>query len=215
MAKYYRVHNQAGNPQRPPTQARKSSRLGQGIVMLAARCLQQRPFLFWLGVWVALALVAGMAVGELLNPGGRKQPTTKRPADTPAVVSPSPTATRSPESPLGVFGLIALSCAIASWLLARQFNRPTATQRLVKKAKPSNSKLVIRKSGTRRTSVPPSSNPHPSLPAVVTPKSQDSQGSEPTVTVVPAEEAHPLDWQEHSLADMLDLRKQRPLSSLM
>jgi hypothetical protein len=35
------------------------------------------------------------------------------------------------------------------------------------------------------------------------------------VTIVPAKENHPLDWGEASLADTLDIRKQRSLSSWM
>jgi hypothetical protein len=34
-----------------------------------------------------------------------------------------------------------------------------------------------------------------------------------TVTVIPAEASHPLDWQEESLADTMDIRKRRSLSS--
>ncbi|NJL44561.1 MAG: hypothetical protein HC922_00005 [Leptolyngbyaceae cyanobacterium SM2_3_12] len=34
-------------------------------------------------------------------------------------------------------------------------------------------------------------------------------------TVVPAEEDHPLDWSEESIAHALDLRQRRSLSSLM
>jgi hypothetical protein len=36
---------------------------------------------------------------------------------------------------------------------------------------------------------------------------------EPIVTVVPAEQSHPLDWDENSLVNAMDLRKRRPLSS--
>lgn len=35
--------------------------------------------------------------------------------------------------------------------------------------------------------------------------------TQPAVSIVPSEENHPLDWGEASLADMLDLRKQRSL----
>jgi hypothetical protein len=38
---------------------------------------------------------------------------------------------------------------------------------------------------------------------------------EPVVTVVPENESHPLDWGEANLADMMDIRKQKPLSSLL
>jgi hypothetical protein len=42
-----------------------------------------------------------------------------------------------------------------------------------------------------------------------------SLAPEPRVTVVPEEESHPLDWGEAGLADMMDIRKRRSLSSLM
>ncbi|UZQ54263.1 hypothetical protein OOK60_17560 [Trichothermofontia sichuanensis B231] len=35
------------------------------------------------------------------------------------------------------------------------------------------------------------------------------------VTIVPAEQSHPLDWHEHGIAEAMDMRKRRPLSSLM
>jgi hypothetical protein len=35
------------------------------------------------------------------------------------------------------------------------------------------------------------------------------------VTVLPPEESNPLDWDQESLADMMDLRKRQSLSSLM
>ncbi len=39
--------------------------------------------------------------------------------------------------------------------------------------------------------------------------------TEPVVTVVPPGENHPLDWGEASLAEVMDLRKQQPLSSIL
>ena len=39
--------------------------------------------------------------------------------------------------------------------------------------------------------------------------------AKPQVSVVPEEESHPLDWGEAGLADMMDIRKRRSLSSLM
>jgi len=35
------------------------------------------------------------------------------------------------------------------------------------------------------------------------------------VTIVPPEQPHPLDWHEHGIAEAMDMRKRRPLSSLM
>jgi len=35
------------------------------------------------------------------------------------------------------------------------------------------------------------------------------------VTVLPPEESHPLDWDEATLADMMDLRKRQSLASLL
>ncbi|MBW4522661.1 MAG: hypothetical protein KME16_23695 [Scytolyngbya sp. HA4215-MV1] len=59
----------------------------------------------------------------------------------------------------------------------------------------------------------------PPLPAAQALVVQSPQTSamvpEPQVTVVPEEESHPLDWSEASLAEMMDIRKRRSLSSLM
>jgi len=56
---------------------------------------------------------------------------------------------------------------------------------------------------------------HPARPPVSQPRlaSPPKAPAEVPVTVVPAAEDHPLDWGQASLADTLDIRKQRSISS--
>jgi hypothetical protein len=74
-------------------------------------------------------------------------------------------------------------------------NKVTTPAKKSAPAKPSRHKPVRHKTNRRVTSQP--------LPPAAT---------RVPVTVVPAEENHPLDWNGNSLADMLDLRKQHSLS---
>ncbi|PSB28008.1 hypothetical protein [Stenomitos frigidus] len=46
-------------------------------------------------------------------------------------------------------------------------------------------------------------------------QSATGQATDVPVTVVPSEDKHPLDWGEASLADQLDIRKRRSISSLL
>ncbi|WP_198807796.1 hypothetical protein [Leptolyngbya sp. BL0902] len=64
---------------------------------------------------------------------------------------------------------------------------------------------------------PPRPSPAPPAPAQVMPPSpQGTEAADPhQPEVLPDEEAHPLDWEEDSLAHALDLRQRRSLSSLM
>jgi len=68
-------------------------------------------------------------------------------------------------------------------------------------------------------SLPPMVVPKPSLRSPAPPSPQTPPSSRAAVdvpeTVVPADENHPLDWGEASLADTLDLRKRYSLSSWM
>jgi len=53
-------------------------------------------------------------------------------------------------------------------------------------------------------------------PSFVVSKRNSRQPAVPVaVTIVPTEQAHPLDWNEPRLADDLDLRKQKPIQSLL
>lgn len=73
---------------------------------------------------------------------------------------------------------------------------------------------------------PPASYPHAPLPGSGSPnrrlkpkrrpqRSLSREGTAIPVTVIPPEQNHPLDWDAPSLADLMDIRKQRSPSSWM
>lgn len=97
-----------------------------------------------------------------------------------------------PASSFGLLVAIALGCGGISFLLAKQLTPTKSQPRLVTRPKPHHSD---------QTAVVPA-------PASVVTR-------QPIVTVVPSEEVHSLDWGDASLADMMDIRKQKSISSLM
>lgn len=121
---------------------------------------------------------------------------------------------RSDKDSLPIFslGAVAVSCAAGSFLLCRCF-RPRKPDRRMQFS-----------SSSRRTKRTAASQPVGELnnsrtpPTAANPYSQklptQNQAQMPPVaaTIVPTNEAHPLDWDEPSIADNLDLRQKRPLS---
>lgn len=104
------------------------------------------------------------------------------------------TKENSEDLPLTSLLAVAISCAAGSFIL---FHRPA-------QRKPDRR---LHLSSRHRT-------PSASLPVATEPLSIQSAETPIPVraTLVPEEESHPLDWDEPSLADNLDLRQQRPLS---
>lgn len=207
-----------------------------------ASALQRRPLLFWSGIWVVILLVAGLAVMGLTSPGPIEQAEQKaaEPA-APAVVAPvaDPSVQTDPKLLLWLFGAIALGCAGGSILISQRLNTSEPSRKRLKPLKPypatKSSTLQQRPKAQRSTRPVPAVRKQASAPATAQPpirtappakpqeRSQVFNHSlqsrppqvEPVVTVVPAEESHPLDWGDGNLADMMDMRKRQPLSSLL
>ena len=139
-------------------------------------------------------------------------------------------------SNLWLFGAIGLGCAAGSFLIAkrleqmdspqtvrqksqakaaqpaaaitRRAKQPQALARPVRRRKPAHRSVAA-----QRVAAPAVAVAATPMPARVSAYSTTvSFETEPVVTVVPDHETHPLDWGDASLADMMDLRKQRPLS---
>lgn len=120
----------------------------------------------------------------------------------------SPTASL----PMWLFGAIALTCASGGLLiygsLSQWKQRRKPLKRRAKSVKSSPTATVVRKQQSpSRIQRPKASKPSAQPPRPV--------AQTPLVTVLPPEENHPLDWGEDSLADMMDMRKQHSLTSLL
>lgn len=148
------------------------------------------------------------------------------PSAVPTVEAPPAIVAEQPTVPYRSLGAIVLGCGVGSILISQLMNRSPQPQRL-RSASPS----AKRPPATTQPAIPPQQPaPAPTAyqmpPALTTPRSTRSNAAEPsaaptvststsTVTVVPAEASHALDWDENSLVNAMDIRKRRSLSSWM
>lgn len=170
--------------------------------------VRRHPLPAVLVLWVSLLLLAGISTAALVNVNNSEE--TKIPQIPSTETSTSETLTQYPEVetqqqtlPWLSFGAIALSCTLGCLFLSQTFRSP-------------GYQPVQRKPSRATSLIPPQSaelNNQASAPAD---RSQpDGSSSAPlitSVTVVPKQQNHPLDWDEPSLADSLDMRQRRPLS---
>lgn len=120
---------------------------------------------------------------------------------------------RGSSLPLFALGTVAFSCAIGCLLLSYRFGAqvpkthsrlPTQSQRLPRSASaaPALPKGAIPKGAAQ---------PREATQAEL--RSSKAEASDETsVAIVSSDESHPLDWDEPSLADNLDIRQRHPLS---
>jgi len=136
-----------------------------------------------------------------------------------------PGFTRVPEKsddssvPLWLYGAIAVSCSLGLVLIVLSFTyRPQPRKpikRVGKNVQPTPAKTSKNPAPKQRKRLLKKRRPVPSRqrrqPQVPTPVFV----VEPVVTVLPPEESHPLDWGDQGLAEIMDLRKQQSLTSLL
>lgn len=130
------------------------------------------------------------------------------PSEPSSIERSNPIANPQKESlPLFALGSVAFSCAIGClWLSYRFRTGPSKSQAylLTNPHRPPRSSAPAQRS----TKAVPISVP---ITSTATRSNQES-APVPSVAIVPDSEDHPLDWDEPSLADNLDIRQQRPLS---
>lgn len=185
--------------------------------------LKHSPWLIWVGVLVLLFAISFNAISSLIYgsnlPQAEPQPTpvtTQKPVKTSSQTSSYPH--------LWLFGAVALSCVAGSLVIYKRLNSSQPHQRRLRssgraltrrqqrkrtiKALPSerNSRSTTRQRQTSSISTAVES-PLPSTPVL--------DKSEPVVKVLTPEESQPIDSGEESLAEMMDIRKQRSLSSIL
>jgi len=186
--------------------------------------MRRHPLKFWGGVWLSVIGVVGIATLGLLNPdlSATRQRTDGAIASSTATESAPPSENRVP---FWLFGAIALTCGAGSLLISQQLTPPSAAGRR-RTGKPRRRKRPAAHPG-RPISTDLSPSPMPAHAAGFQPPSNSFTKPVPSsrhprpvappvvVTVVPPEQLHPLDWQDASLAHLLDLRQQRSLASWM
>jgi hypothetical protein len=160
-------------------------------------------------LWVTLLLLAGLSTAALVNVSNSEESKiAKLPSTEPStseILDQSPQIEHQKQAlPLLSFGAIALSCTLGCLILSQTF-RSAGYQ------------PVQRKTSRVRSSTPPQSTKFDDQGSLASPARSQSEGSFnmpsiTSVTVVPKQQDHPLDWDEPSLADSLDMRQRRPLS---
>ena len=130
------------------------------------------------------------------------------------VVEPTNTEseTTNPIS-LWMVAAIALSCASGCLIIFRWLNRPAQHQKVRKQINRYQERLAKRRPPTAK-SLPPKKPqvflpPQPQKPALT------SAETKPVVTVLPPEQSFTGGKSKESLASMLDIRKQTPLSAIL
>jgi len=187
------------------------------------------PFVFWGTIWGFLVLIGTVAAVGLLNPGriesdksvpkplvstileSTANPSSK--SDSPLISS---TEDASPQEgfPFSLFLGLAFGCAAGSLLVTHAFRQSTQTRQLIKPSQSSRRKKRRRSPNQRQVSSPQSAAHQPTIQTLDSPQPVVPD-SETEVTVVPDQEKNPLDQEEQSLAEMLDLRKRESLASIM
>lgn len=146
----------------------------------------------------------------------------EEPETLPAVPPPTnTTAQASNPIPLWMVAAIALSCASGCLVIFRFLNRPAQYKKVQKRVNRHQVRLAQRQVET----VPTTEPPPPQNSPVFVPPSQRTYVSaippqpKPVVTILPPQQRISLDSEkslgQKSLADMMDIRQQTPLSSIL
>ncbi|HEY9860290.1 MAG TPA: hypothetical protein V6D16_12345 [Candidatus Obscuribacterales bacterium] len=207
-----------------------------------AQVIQKYPFILWGISLVLVLLLGGMALKKLIYPGPIEP---IEPELAAAPVKPQSPELAEKDLNLLLFGAVALGCAAGSILISQRIEQPKSQPKLQSKSQPkSKQRAMLSHSPVSEKRQPPAKATRRSSPSMRRKKVgavpvQRSHGAtatvlpmepvqmrqpgyttapvviEPVVTVVPENESHPLDWGEANLADMMDIRKRKPLSSLL
>ena len=166
--------------------------------------LKRHPWLLWSGIWILLlsaaAFMSSIAIFSLTHTGriAHQEP------QQPAVAAENPAPAQTTSVTLLWLGAVALTFTAAGYLIISK--RFSSLSQSVKHSAP---QVPTRRQRRHLLHELP---PLPSEPTPITPPVPDI---EPLVTVLPPEQSHPLDAGEESLAEMMDIRKHRPLSSIL
>lgn len=183
----------------------------QRLLSQLVSLVQRYPVLVWSGVWVLLVLMIWLSVAGLLHVDTFevKQPQPEIVADAPQISQLKPRPQAKPASSFGLLAAIAISCGVISLLLAKQFTS----------AKPQRGLVIKRQKAFDDADNAETVAHEPKLakqaPADGGSRRATAVKTQPTVTVLPPEENHPLDWGDASLADRMDIRKQKSLSNYL
>lgn len=207
-------HEPSQTTEKTPNLAKNTSK---PIDMLA-----KHPWLLLLGLLVIPVSIAVFAFGNLIQVVDVAQDETEKSPNVrieETIKTPAQTSNSKPLWMVFAMGYaaplaIALGCGTGSWIIWRSLKRSNHLQKARKHIKRHQQGLVQSRYPRLNPSLSNNSIafvPPPSLKEAFTNLPQ----SEHLVTVLPPEESHHLDDNKESLADLLDIRKQSSLSSIL
>ncbi|NJR65095.1 MAG: hypothetical protein HC772_06880 [Leptolyngbyaceae cyanobacterium CRU_2_3] len=172
--------------------------------------VQRYPLALLLSTWFVFMMMAGIATLSMISLEDSKLPQSPQVAASASLPAQSippeqpvpaiPTKHTEQQSlPLASLAAIALSCAIGSVILLQGL-KPRRPTRQIRAPLP---KSRVSKSNSYSAASSKSSFKF---------QQTVSSTSEAILSVVPPDTSHPLDWDDPSLADSLDIRRQKPLS---
>lgn len=189
----------------------KSGLIGSSNIFIYL--LTQHPLLLLTGLLTMLLGSSALALYSLGYAGNAEQ---IEPEEIPAVVEnpiQTPSETSNP-TPLWMVIAIALSCGSGCLVILRLLNRPTQRQKLRKHL--NRNPRPVASNRHQRLEPQTLKNPPVFVPLQpLKPFVPMQAKTKPLVTVLPPEHKHPLDKRKESLADLMDIRKQNSLSSIL
>lgn len=203
------------------------------------RVLQRSPWLLWLVLWLSLFIATSLSIFSLTYAGfGTRQ---ARPLPPIIVETPASASSRNDSQiALWVLGAIFV-CGAGYWFVFRQLQAPPKPKRIRLKRQQSRDQRLQRLNSLKEVpqtapttplvepliSVPPV-EPAPPKPPISEPEvisapeysnvpddNNDDRQAEPVITILPPEASPPVDVENVSLAEMMDMRKHRSLSSIL
>jgi hypothetical protein len=194
------------------------------------------PWLLWPLLWLILLLAATLSIFSLTFTGFVDRENTS----VPQVVQIPEATSGGDRIAIWVVGAV-VACAAGYWVVFRQLQgssqpkrkhsrRQRTRKRLPRKVYPSvestevepNISIPAPESPIKVVEPPIAKIKHPQIPTPITevnktaPVSDNNTGGEePKVTILPPEEIQAVDVAKVSLAEMMDIRKHRPLSSIL
>ncbi len=204
------------NVQDEPTQARRQTKSKSGLIgslNVFIYVLTRHPGLLLTGLFTMLMVTASLALYILGYAGSADNVKVE---EIPGVVA-KPITTSSDHSnptPLWMVGAIALSCASGCFMIVRLVNGPNKSQQVRKPIKRASRPLTSShrpKSEPTTFKSPPVFVPRQPLKHIISKPAK----SQSLVTVLPSEHQHPLDKRKETLADLMDIRKQNSLPTIL
>jgi len=228
------VRQSGSEPTRQKSVKRESNQLARLQWSGLVRFFRHYPLALLLVAWIVLLLMAGVAIMDMTSLSASKPQVSQavpiavasnlpQSAEIPTEIAPTPTAPAPASVPqpghnsLPLFSLvaIALSCALGCMIILQSLkprHRPPERSRSSVFSKPASQKP---KASAPKTASRIQQNAQIKTEPAQPKQAQNAQiqgGSSIVPSIVPPSISQPLDWEEPSLADHLDLRQKRPLS---